>query len=248
MEKDQNNAQGLLPKDFFKHFKSKEDFHSFFNDLFKRGVEEMLQGELDEHLGYQKYAKDGNNSGNSRNGTYSKKVKTESVGDMVLSIPRDRNAEFSPQLIPKGQRMSDKLEEAIIGMYSRGMTTSDISEQVKQVYGVDVSEGTISNVTARITEHVKEWQSRPLEPVYYVVWMDGIMLRIKHAGKYQNKCIYLVIGLKQDGLKEVLGMWTAESESASFWLSVLTDLKARGVEDILIASTDNLKGFTAAIQ
>ena len=144
--------------------------------------------------------------------------------------------------------MSDRLEEAIIGMYGRGMTTADISEQVKQVYGVDVSEGTISNVTARIIEHVKAWQARALESIYYVVWMDGIMLRIKHNGKYINKCIYLAIGLKKDGLKEVLGMWTAETESASFWLSVLTDIKARGVEDILIACTDNLKGFTEAIQ
>lgn len=247
MEKEPNKAQNLLPKDFFKQFKSKEDFHSFFNDLFKQGVEEMLQAELDEHLGYQKYSKEGNNSGNSRNGTYSKKVKTESLGDMVLNIPRDRNSEYAPRLIPKGQRMSDKLEEAIIGMYSRGMTTSDISEQVKNVYGVEVSEGTISNVTARIIEHVKEWQARPLEPVYFVVWMDGIVLKIKQSGKYINKCIYLVIGLKSDGLKEVLGMWTSENESASFWLSVLTDLKARGVEDILIACTDNLKGFTDAI-
>src|SRR5205809_1451868 len=216
MEKEPNKAQDLLPKDFFKQFKSKEDFHGFFNDLFKQGVEEMLQAELDEHLGYQKHSKEGNNSGNSRNGTYLKKVKTESLGDMVLNIPRDRNSEYSPHLIPKGQRMSDKLEEAIIGMYSRGMTTSDISDQVKQVYGVDVSEGTISNVTARIIEHVKAWQARALESIYYVVWMDGIMLRIKHNGKYINKCIYLVIGLKKDGLKEVLGMWTAETESASF--------------------------------
>jgi transposase-like protein len=247
MEKEPNKSQNLLPKDFFKQFKSKEDFHSFFNDLFKQGVEEMLQAELDEHLGYQKHSKEGNNSGNSRNGSYTKKVKTESLGDMVLNIPRDRNAEYSPQLIPRGQRMSDKLEEAIIGMYSRGMTTSDISEQVKNVYGVEVSEGTISNVTARVIEHVREWQARPLEPVYYVVWMDGIVLKIKQGGKYINKCIYLVIGLKNDGLKEVLGMWTSENESASFWLSVLTDLKARGVEDILIACTDNLKGFTDAI-
>jgi putative transposase len=237
-----------LPKDFFKQFKNKEEFHSFFNDLFKQRVEEMLKAELEEHLGYEKYSKEGNNTGNSRNGSYSKTVKTESLGDMVLNIPRDRNSEYSPQLIPKGQRMSDKLEEAIIGMYSRGMTTADISAQVKQVYGVDVSEGTISNVTSRIIEHVKEWQNRQLEPVYYVVWMDGIMIRIRHNGKYVNKCIYLVIGLKKDGLKEVLGMWTAESEAASFWLAVLTDLKARGVEDILIASTDNLKGFTEAIQ
>lgn len=248
MEKEDNNSRIPLPKDFFKQFKNKEEFQSFFNDLFKQGVEEMLQAELDDHLGYEKYAREGRKTGNSRNGSYSKKVKTESLGDMVLNIPRDRNSEFSPQLIPKGQRMSDRLEEAIIGMYGRGMTTADISEQVKQVYGVDVSEGTISNVTARIIEHVKAWQARPLESVYYVVWMDGIMLRIKHNGKYINKCIYLVIGLKKDGLKEVLGMWTAETESASFWLSVLTDIKARGVEDILIACTDNLKGFTEAIQ
>jgi transposase-like protein len=240
--------QPKLPKDFFKQFKNKEEFQSFFNDLFKEGVEEMLKAELDEHLGYEKHSKEGHNSGNSRNGSYPKKVKTESLGDMVLNIPRDRKSEFEPQLIPKGSRMSDKLEESIISLYSRGMTTSDISEHVKILYGVDVSEGTISNVTNRIIEHVKEWQNRPLEPVYYTVWMDGIVLKVKQNGKFINKCIYLVIGLKKDGLKEVLGMWMAETESASFWLSVLTDLKARGVEDILIACTDNLKGFTDAIK
>jgi putative transposase len=248
MQKQEKTPKIPLPKDFFKQFKTKEEFHAFFNDLFKQGVEEMLQAELDAHLGYEKYAKAGHHTGNSRNGTYAKTVKTASLGDLVLNMPRDRNSEFAPQLVPKGQRMSDKLEEAIIGMYSRGMTTSDISEQVQQIYGVEVSEGTISNVTARITEHVKEWQNRSLESLYYVVWMDGIILKIKQDGRYQNKCIYLVIGLKQDGLKEVLGMWLSESESAAFWLSVLTDLKARGVEDILIACTDNLKGFTEAIE
>jgi transposase-like protein len=237
-----------IPKDFFKQFKNKEEFQSFFSNLFKEGVEEMLKGELEDHLGYEKHSKEGHNTGNSRNGSYKKKVKTESLGDMVLNIPRDRKSEFEPQLVPKGSRMSDKLEESIISLYSRGMTTSDISEHVKVLYGVDVSEGTISNVTNRILEHVKEWQSRPLEPVYYTVWMDGIVLKVKHNGKYINKCIYLVIGLKKDGLKEVLGMWMAETESASFWMSVLTDLKARGVEDILIACTDNLKGFTDAIR
>ena len=208
----------------------------------------MLKGELDEHLGYEKHAPQGRNTGNSRNGSYKKKVKTESLGDMILNIPRDRNSEFAPQLVPKGQRMSDKLEEVIIGMYSRGMTNSDISQQVKEVDGVDVSEGTISNVTNRVIEHVKEWQTRPLETLYYVVWMDGIVLKVRQNGKYMNKCIYLVIGLRKDGLKEVLGMWMAETESASFWMGVLTDLKVRGVEDILIACTDNLKGFTDAIK
>lgn len=243
-----DNQQAQFPKDFFKKFKSKEDFQSFFTSLYKQGVEEMLKGELDEHLGYEKHSKEGHNSGNSRNGSYPKKVKTESLGDLVLNIPRDRKSDFESQLIPKGQRMSDKLEEAIIGMYGRGMTTSDISEQVKEAYGIEVSEGTISTVTNKVIEHVKEWQGRPLEPVYFTVWMDGIMLKVKQNGKYINKCIYLVIGLKKDGLKEVLGMWLAETESASFWMSVLTDLKARGVEDILIACTDNLKGFTDAIK
>jgi transposase-like protein len=242
------SAVDNFPKDFFKQFKNKEEFHSFFNDLFKQGVEEMLKAEQDAHLGYEKHSKEGYGSGNNRNGSYHKKIKTDSLGDMVLNIPRDRNSEFEPQIIPKGQRMSDKLEEAITGMYSRGMTTSDISTQVKEIYGVDVSEGTISNVTNRIVEHVKEWQNRPLEQVYFTVWMDGIMLKIKQNGKYINKCVCIVIGLKNDGLKEVLGMWLAETESAAFWLSVLTDLKARGVEDILIACTDNLTGFTQAIK
>jgi transposase-like protein len=242
------SEKDALPKDFFKQFKSKEEFQSFFNDLFKQGVEEMLKAELDSHLGYEKHSKEGYGTGNSRNGTYPKKIKTENLGDVVLNIPRDRNSDFEPQIVPKGQRMSDKLEDAITGMYSRGMTTSDISAQVKEIYGVDVSEGTISNVTNRIIEHVKEWQNRPLESVYFTVWMDGIVLKVKQNGKYLNKCIFIVIGLKNDGLKEVLGMWIAESESASFWLTVLTDLKARGVEDILIACTDNLTGFTQAIK
>jgi putative transposase len=237
-----------LPKDFFKQFKDKEDFNGFFNELYKHGVEQMLQGELDAHLGYEKHSKEGNNSGNSRNGFSAKTIKTEKLGDMVLNIPRDRNGEFEPQIIPKGMRMSEKLEDAIIGMYGRGMTTSDICAQVEEVYGVGVSDTTISNITNRIIELVKSWQQRPLESVYFTVWMDGIILKVRHNGKYINKCVYIVIGLKSDGLKEVLGMWVSENESASFWMTVLTDLKARGVEDILIACTDNLKGFTSAIK
>jgi transposase-like protein len=242
------SVANTMPKDFFKQFKSKEEFHSFFDSLFKQGVEEMLKTELDAHLGYEKYSKSGYGSGNNRNGYFSKTVKTDSLGDVVLNIPRDRNGDFEPQLIPKGQRISDKLGEAITGMYSRGMTTSDISQQVKDIYGVSISEGTISNITNHMLEHVKEWQNRPLEPVYLTVWMDGIMIKIKQNGKYLNKCVFLVIGLKNDGFKEVLGMWLAENESSSFWLTVLTDLKGRGVEDILIACTDNLKGFTDAIK
>ena len=237
-----------LPPDFFKQFKSREEFQAFFQELFKEGVQQMLQGELDEHLGYARHSAEGRNSGNSRNGHSQKKVKSESLGDLVLSIPRDRNASFQPKLIPKHQRMSEKIEQSIIGMYSRGMSTRDIEEQIREMYGVEVSESTVSTVTGRILEHIKEWQSRPLEAVYFTCWMDGIQFRIRQGGKVINKCIYLVIGLNKAGMKEVLGMWLHETESASFWLSVLTDLKARGVADILIACTDNLTGFTQAIR
>lgn len=236
-----------LPADFFQQFKSKEQFQEFFQEMFKEGVQQMLQGELDEHLGYQKHSPEGRNSGNSRNGTSTKRVKSETLGDVVLTIPRDRNSSFEPQLIPKHQRMSSKIEEVIIGMYSRGMSTRDIEEQIRELYGVEVSESTVSTVTSRIVDHIKEWQSRPLEPVYFICWMDGIQFKIRHNGKVISKCIYLIIGLKNDGKKEVLGMWINETESASFWLSVLTDLKARGLDDILIACTDNLNGFNRAI-
>jgi len=236
-----------LPKDFFKQFKNKEEFHDFFQSLFKEGVEAMLQAELDEHLGYGKHSREGFNTGNSRNGLSKKTVKSESLGDMVLNIPRDRNASFEPQLIPKHQRMSDKIEETIIGLYARGMTTSDIEEQVKDLYGVEISTSTVSNVTNRILDQVKTWQSRPLESTYLVVWMDGISFKVRHNGKIVNKTIYLIIGLDTQGYKQVLGMWINETESASFWLSVLTDIKARGVRKIHIACTDNLTGLTETI-
>lgn len=236
-----------LPKDFFKQFKDKETFQTFFNSFFKQGIEEMLKGELDEHLGYSKHAVEGYNTGNSRNGSFPKTITTENVGDVVLNIPRDRLGEFEPQIIPKGQTISTKIQDAILGMYSRGMTTSDVRKQVLEIYGLSISETTVSNITERVMESAREWQQRTLEPVYFTVWMDGIIIKIRDDKKVINKCIYIVIGLKPDGLKEVLGFWIEKTESAAFWMSVLTDLKARGVEDILIACTDNLKGFTQAI-
>ena len=243
-----HNLGEEFPKGFFKQFKSKESFQDYFNSLFKQGIEEMLQCELDEHLGYLKHTKEGINSGNSRNGTFQKTITTENVGDIVLNIPRDRNGEFEPYVIPKGQTISGKIEDAIIGMYSRGMTTSDVCHQVEDIYGLKISETTVSNITERIMASAKEWQQRTLEPVYFAVWMDGIMLKIRDDKKVVNKCVYIVIGLKPDGRKEVLGFWIERTEYAAFWMSVLTDLKARGVEDILIACTDNLKGFTQAIK
>lgn len=240
--------QPILPKDFFKQFKNKEQFQGFFQTLFKQGIEAILQAELDEHLGYEKHTVEGYNSGNSRNGSSAKTVKTDSVGDLTLAIPRDRNGSFEPGVIPKYSRMTDKLEDAIIGMYSRGMTTPDIEQQVAEVYGVSVSASTVSNITNKLLDNIRAWQNRPLEKVYFVVWMDGIRLKIRHNGKIVDKTVYLVIGLNNQGLKEVLGMWVSETESATFWLTVLGDLKARGVEDIFIACTDNLSGFTQAIK
>jgi len=236
-----------LPKDFFKQFKDKETFQNFFNSFFKQGIEEMLKSELDEHLGYSKHSVEGYNSGNSRNGSFPKTITTENVGDVVLNIPRDRLGEFEPQIIPKGETISIKIQDAILGMYSRGMTTSDVRKQVLEIYGLSISETTVSNITERVMESAREWQQRTLEPVYLAVWMDGIVIKIRDDKKVINKCIYIVIGLKSNGLKEVLGFWIEKTESAAFWMSVLTDLKARGVEDILIACTDNLKGFTQAI-
>jgi transposase-like protein len=242
-----NNKGEQFPKGFFKQFKSKESFQDYFNSLFKQGIEEMLQGELDEHLGYTKHDVEGYNTGNSRNGTFPKTVTTENVGEVVLNIPRDRNGQFEPRIIPKGETISSKIEDAILGMYSRGMTTSDVRKQVLEIYGLDITETTVSNITERVMDAAREWQQRALEPVYYAVWMDGIMIKIREDSKVINKCVYIVIGLKSDGMKEVLGFWIEKTESAAFWMSVLTDLKARGVEDILIACTDNLKGFTQAI-
>lgn len=242
-----NDKIDPFPKDFFKQFKSKESFQEYFNSLFKQGIEEMLKCELDEHLGYSKHTIEGYNTGNSRNGSYPKTITTENIGEVVLNIPRDRNGAFEPLIIPKGQTISGKIEEAIIGMYSRGMTTSDVRKQVSEIYGLDISETTVSNITEGIMASAKEWQQRALEPVYFAVWMDGIVLKIRTDNKVINKCVYIVIGLKPDGMKEVLGFWIEKTESAAFWMSVLTDLKARGVEDVLIACTDNLKGFTQAI-
>jgi len=173
--------------------------------MFKEGVQQMLQGELDEHLGYEKHSPEGHNSGNSRNGSSNKTLKTESLGDVVLSIPRDRNSTFEPKLVPKHQRMSDRIEQSIVGMYSRGMSTRDIEEQVREMYGVEVSESTVSTITNRIVDHIKEWQARPLEPVYFTCWMDGIQFRIRQNGKVNNKCIYLVIGLNSEGKKRSTG-------------------------------------------
>jgi len=242
-----SNELFKIPEEALKKIKTQEEFVDYIQRLYKQGVEALLKAEIKEHLGYPKYDPTGKNSGNSRNGFSRKTLKTN-LGEVPLDVPRDRNSTFDPVVVPKHERMSAKIEHAIITMYTRGMTTRDIEATIKDIYGVAVSEGLISNITSAILEDIKEWQQRPLDPVYYVVWMDGIVVKVRQNGKVQGKTIYLMIGLKQNGRKEVLGMWISETESASFWLNVLTDIKARGVKDILIASTDNLTGIRQAIK
>lgn len=235
----------LNDQEFFKSFKSGEDLTDFFKEMHKRAVEQMLEGELDSHLGYEKHNKSG--TSNSRNGYSEKKIKT-SYGESVIQVPRDREASFNPILVPKRQNMLDGLENVIVSLYAKGMSNSDIEEQIKEVYDFDVSTSTISKITDRVASDIIAWQNRPLDPVYLIVWMDGIVFKVRENSKVVNKAVYLAVGLNRDGKKEVLGMWLGKNESASFWMGVLTDLKARGIEDILITATDNLNGFTQTIK
>lgn len=232
---------------FFKQFKSAEALDSFLHSIFKRGVESMLESELSEHLGYDKYASDGNNTGNSRNGKNAKLVKTK-MGEVSIEVPRDRNGSFEPVLLPKRKRMIDKIESVIISLYAKGMSTRDIETQVKEIYGIHVSSSTISNITDNLLIDIELWQKRPLDDTYLIVWLDGISFKVKQDNKIISKTVYVAAGVNTNGIREVLGLWIHETEKASFWLHVLTELKARGVNDIIIACCDNLKGLTQAIK
>lgn len=244
-EKKESNPMQQLAAELFGKIKDKSEAKQMFQELYKYGIEAMLKAELDEHLNQEKQEDDP--VINYRNGNSKKTVKS-SIGELALNIPRDRNSTFSPMFVPKHSRMIDNIEDVVIGLYARGMNTRDIEDQIRDIYQIDISETTVSNITSRVIEYMKLWQNRPLEKVYFSLWMDAISIKVKENGKVSNKSIYLVIGLNEEGKKEVLGMWINQTESASFWMSVLTDLKARGVQDILIASTDNLKGFTDAIK
>ena len=215
--------------------------------LFKGTVETMLEGEMEEHLGYEKYSSRGNGSGNSRNGYNQKTVKSEN-GESVISVPRDRNGEFEPQVIGKRQTRTEDLEHRIAAMYAKGMTTRDIEDHLRDIYGVEASSSLVSRITDKIMPMVTEWQSRPLEAIYPIVFLDGIIFKVRKDARVINKCLYTVLGINIDGRKEILGMWLSENESASFWTGVLNELKNRGVQDILIACRDNLSGFSGAIE
>ena len=237
----------MLSKEFLSQFKTEEDVSQFLKDLHSQVLEHMLQGEMDAHLGYEKHSSEGTNSGNSRNGSFPKKIQTEH-GESVISIPRDRNADFEPIVVPKHQSRGLSIERLVISLYAKGLSVSDIEDELRDIYKINLSTSAISIITNKVTQAALEWQNRPLERLYLVVWMDGIVFKVRESGKIINKTVYLCVGLNKSGYKEVLGMWIGKSESSSFWMSVLTDLKARGVEDILITVTDNLNGFTETIK
>lgn len=220
------------------------------NGVMKRMVKEMtehlLESEMKEHLGYEKHESSGRNSGNSRNGTSEKTVRSD-FGDIPLGIPRDRNGEFSPQLVKKGQMDISSFDEKIISLYGKGMTTRDIQDHITDLYGIEISPGTISNITDKVISVATEWQSRPLASLYPIVYFDAIHYKVRENGKIVSKAAYTALGIDVYGKKDILGIWIGEAEGAHFWLSVVNELKNRGIADILIACVDGLKGFPEAI-
>jgi len=235
-----------LARKIGKQFKSEQDLADFSRLLKKMAVEAALGAELDEHLGYAKHEARGRRTGNSRNG-YSSKTLKGAHGEVELETPRDRNGTFEPQLIRKGQTRLTQFDDQILALYAKGMSTRDIVATFKEMYDADVSPTLISKVTDAVLERVLEWQSRPLDDIYPIVYLDCIVLKIRQDKRVINKAIYLALGLNLEGHKELLGLWLAETEGAKFWLSVLTELQHRGLRDIFIAAVDGLSGFPEAI-
>jgi putative transposase len=241
----QSNYQQAI-KELAKECRTVEDIQEKLKDLFKDTLQEIFEAEMDTHLGYDKHDNAGDNCGNSRNGYSKKKIKTR-FGNSTVQIPRDRNGEFEPQIIQKYNTRTNQLEDQIIAMYAKGMSTRDIEDHMKDIYGIDVSPALVSKITDRILPMVSEWQSRPLDRVYPIVFLDAIHFKVRKENRIINKAAYSVLGVNMAGQKEILGIWIGENESASFWLGVCNELKNRGVEDILIACKDGLSGFSEAI-
>ena len=240
---------GLLDQ-LLKNYKKPEDVlgeQGLLKRLSKAILERALGAELTGHLGYEKHDPAGYGSGNARNGSTEKTLKGKN-GEITIEVPRDRKGSFEPQIVKKHQTRFDGFDEKILSMYARGMTTRDIQGHLEEIYGVEVSPTLISNVTEVVSEEVKAWQNRPLEGVYPIVYLDALHVKIRDAGHVQNRAIYVAIGVKLDGDKEVLGLWAGQAEGAKFWLQVVTELKNRGVQDIFIACVDGLKGLPQAIE
>lgn len=229
------------------NIRTAEELSAKFKEMYQDVIKIMLENEMNEQLGYDKFDREAKTTPNSRNGHNSKKVRS-TFGELNIDIPRDRDAEFNPTIIPKySKSLSKDVENNIISMYSRGMSTRDITDQVKDIYGLTMSAETISNITEDIMENAREWQARPLDSVYPFLFLDAIQYSVKTDGKVVKRAAYVVLGINLDGIKDVLGIYIGENESSKFWLSVLTNLKNRGVKDVFIASVDGLSGFPGAI-
>ena len=249
-ETEEQYARRELISDFLlaANIQSMDDIHELFKEALAGFIEGSLESELNEELGYEPYDVKHKVTDNSRNG-HSKKTLRTSVGKVDIEVPRDRNGEFEPKILPKNQTsISQDMENKIISMYAKGMSTSDIEEHIRDIYGLEISDTTVSHITDKVLPVAKEWQQRPLESIYAVVFLDAIHYHVRSEGQIIRKAVYIAIGVNMDGRKDVLGMWVGENESAKFWAGVLNSLRNRGVEDILIACTDNLTGFSQAIE
>lgn len=233
--KDYKNPEDLIGKD------------GILKQLTKRLVEKAMDSELTHHLGYEKNSPAGRNTGNSRNGKSQKTIKGD-FGEVPIDVPRDRNGNFNPQIVKKHQSRFDGFDDKIISMYARGMTTRDIQAHLQEVYGVEVSPDLISSVTDSVINEVKEWQNRPLEEIYPVLYFDATIVKVRSEGRVINKSAYLAVGISLEGMKDILDIWLEQTEGAKFWMKVMTELKNRGVQDIYIACVDGLKGFPDAIE
>jgi len=231
-----------------KDLKTSGDVMGFLKDLVAPTLQAILEAEMDAHLGYQKNDPTGNLSGNSRNGYYDKKLKTTSAGTLQLEIPRDRNGEFEPMVIKKYEGVQTGIEERIVSMYAKGLSTRDIGDHMREIYGVEISADMVSSITDKVMPLVKEWQIRPLAEVYPIVYLDAVHFKVRDSGKIVSKAAYIILGINAEGMKEIMGIWVGENEGAKYWLGILNEIKHRGVNDILIACIDGLTGFAEAIR
>ncbi len=239
-----------LSDELLKDYEAPQDIlgeGGLLKELTKAVIERCLEIELDTYLGYPKHGRKGNGTGNNRNG-YSQKTLKGEQGHVDIAIPRDRQSTLEPQLVSKGQTRLEGFDEKILALYARGMTTRDIQAQLQELYGVEVSPTLVSNVTEAVMDEVRQWQTRPLEPVYPIVYVDCLVVKVRENQRVLNKALYLALAVNLDGEKELLGMWLAQTEGATFWLSVLTELQNRGVKDIFIACVDGLTGLPEAIE
>jgi putative transposase len=235
-----------LINELAKSIKSEKDLAALSKHLLKLTVERAMNVEMDEHLGYEKHAPAGKNSGNSRNGTSSKVIKGD-FGEVEITTPRDRKSTFEPKIIRKNQTRFTDFDHQILTLYAKGMTTRDIADTFKEMYGADVSHTLISKVTEAVIDEVVAWQARPLDEIYPILYLDCIVIKCHQDKRVINKAVYVALGINCEGRKELMGLWISENEGSKFWLSVLTELNNRGVKDIFIACVDGLTGFPEAI-